>query len=148
MLPRHAGVVLACRRAAPHDVLATRNPARRLNPGRRRAASSIALLGTWPRSHSFFVREIRHVHVVRHSRDPLGDAAAPPIATYFVGGADEIPALVTALGGHLVHELSVDIKDGVRESSMVCAVLLAAEETEPLLDRLRGLASVVSAELA
>ncbi|MFJ7216122.1 hypothetical protein [Amycolatopsis sp. NPDC098790] len=69
------------------------------------------------------------------------------IATYFVGGADEIPALVSALGGHLVHELSVDIKDGVRESSMVCAVLLAAEETEPLLDRLRSLPSVVSAEL-
>ncbi|MEV7040568.1 hypothetical protein [Amycolatopsis sp. NPDC051061] len=70
------------------------------------------------------------------------------IATYFVGGAEEIPALVRALAGHLVHELSVDIKDGVRESSMVCAVLLATEETEPLLGRLRELASVVSAELA
>ncbi|MGK3204490.1 hypothetical protein [Amycolatopsis sp. MEPSY49] len=70
------------------------------------------------------------------------------IATYFVGGAEEIPALVGALGGHLVHELSVDIKDGVRESSMVCAVLLAAEEAEPLLERLRELPSVVSAELA
>ncbi|SFW70302.1 hypothetical protein [Amycolatopsis australiensis] len=70
------------------------------------------------------------------------------IATYFVGGAEQIPALVHALDGRPVHELSVDIKDGVRESSMVCAVLLAAEETEPLLDRLRGLPSVVSAELA
>ncbi|MEU4247116.1 hypothetical protein AB0F15_06875 [Amycolatopsis sp. NPDC026612] len=70
------------------------------------------------------------------------------IATYFVGGADEIPALVRALDGHLVHELSVDIKDGVRESSMVCAVLLATDETAPLLDRLRDLPSVVSAELA
>lgn len=70
------------------------------------------------------------------------------IATYFVGGAEEIPALVSALAGHLVHELSVDIKDGVRESSMVCAVLLAAEETEPLLARLRELTAVVSAELA
>ncbi|WP_329056055.1 hypothetical protein OG738_20795 [Amycolatopsis sp. NBC_01488] len=70
------------------------------------------------------------------------------IATYFVGGAEQIPALVSALAGHLVHELSVDIKDGVRESSMVCAVLLAAEETEPLLTRLRELPSVVSAELA
>ncbi|GLY34310.1 hypothetical protein Amsp01_003340 [Amycolatopsis sp. NBRC 101858] len=70
------------------------------------------------------------------------------IATYFVGGAEEIPALVGALDGHLVHELSVDIKDGVRESSMVCAVLLAAEDTEPLLGRLRELPSVVSAELA
>jgi hypothetical protein len=70
------------------------------------------------------------------------------IATYFVGGADRIPALVRALDGHLVHELSVDIKDGVRESSMVCAVLLAPEETDLLLDRLRALPSVVSAELA
>ena len=70
------------------------------------------------------------------------------IATYFVGGAEEIPALVGALDGHLVHELSVDVKDGVRESSMVCAVLLATEATEPLLDRLRELPSVVSAELA
>ncbi|WP_410673857.1 hypothetical protein [Amycolatopsis sp. cmx-4-68] len=70
------------------------------------------------------------------------------IATYFVGGAEEIPALVRALDGHLVHELSVDIKDGVRESSMVCAVLLAPAEIEPLLDRLRELPSVVSSEPA
>lgn len=70
------------------------------------------------------------------------------IATYFVGGADEIPALVRALDGHLVHELSVDIKDGVRESSMVCAVLLAGDAMEPLLARLRELPSVVSAEPA
>ncbi|WP_284743762.1 hypothetical protein [Amycolatopsis sp. RTGN1] len=70
------------------------------------------------------------------------------IATYFVGGAEEIPALVGALDGHLVHELSVDVRDGVRESGMVCAVLLAAEDTEPLLGRLRELPSVVSAELA
>ncbi|MEV6643675.1 hypothetical protein [Amycolatopsis sp. NPDC051371] len=70
------------------------------------------------------------------------------IATYFVGGAEQIPALVSALEGHLVHELSVDVKDGVRESGMVCAVLLAAEDTEPLLGRLRELPSVVSAELA
>ncbi|MET8853919.1 hypothetical protein [Amycolatopsis sp. NPDC004625] len=69
------------------------------------------------------------------------------IATYFVGGAEQIPALVGALEGHPVHELSVDIKDGVRESSMVCAVLLAADETETLLDRLRTLTPVVSAEL-
>ena len=69
------------------------------------------------------------------------------IATYVVGGTETIPALVGALEGRPVHELSVDVKDGVRESSMVCAVLLAAEETAPLLDRLRGLPSVVSAEL-
>ncbi|MET8998519.1 hypothetical protein [Amycolatopsis sp. NPDC004169] len=70
------------------------------------------------------------------------------IATYFVGGAEQVPALVSALEGRLVHELSVDIKDGVRESSMVCAVLLSGDETGPLLDSLRALPSVVSAELA
>ncbi|EOD69362.1 hypothetical protein [Amycolatopsis vancoresmycina] len=69
------------------------------------------------------------------------------IAAYFVGGAGEVPALVGALEGRRVHELSVDIKDGVRESSMVCAVLLATDETEALLDRLRTLPAVVSAEL-
>lgn len=69
------------------------------------------------------------------------------IATYFTGGAEQLPALVGALDGCLVHELSVDIKDGVRESSMACAVLLAGDQTGPLLERLRELPSVVSSEL-
>jgi hypothetical protein len=70
------------------------------------------------------------------------------IATYFTGGVDGIPHLVGTLADRRVHELSVDIRDGVRESSMHCSVLLPDEETEPLLDRLRRLPSVVSAELA
>lgn len=69
------------------------------------------------------------------------------IATYFVGGAEVLPTLVGALSGCLVHELSVDIRDGVRESSMACTLLLAGDETEPLLGRLRELSSVVSSEL-
>ncbi|MGY6652199.1 hypothetical protein ACXIZN_08485 [Amycolatopsis sp. TRM77291] len=68
------------------------------------------------------------------------------IATYFVGGVEQIPGLVEALGC-LVHDLSVDVRDGVRESTMTCAVLIDADEVEPLLDRLRGLSSVVSSEL-
>ncbi|WP_414940249.1 hypothetical protein [Amycolatopsis sp. cmx-11-51] len=68
------------------------------------------------------------------------------IATYFVGGVEQIPGLVDALGC-LVHELSVDVRDGVRESTMTCAVLLGEDEVEPLLDRLRSLPSVVSSEL-
>ncbi|HET6287419.1 MAG TPA: hypothetical protein VFG15_11795 [Amycolatopsis sp.] len=68
------------------------------------------------------------------------------IATYFVGGVDQIPGLVDALGC-LVHDLSVDVRDGVRESTMTCAVLIDAAEVEPLLERLRGLTSVVSSEL-
>ncbi len=71
------------------------------------------------------------------------------IATYFVGGIDKIPGLVDALAqrGHLVHDLSVDVRDGVTESSMVCAVLLAEGEVDNLLERLRLLPSVVSCEL-
>lgn len=67
------------------------------------------------------------------------------IATYFVGGVEQIPGLVEALGC-LVHDLSVDVRDGVRESTMTCAVLIDADEVEPLLERLRGLPSVVSSE--
>lgn len=70
------------------------------------------------------------------------------IATYFTGGIDQIPGLVEAQRGHRVHDLSVDVRDGVRESSMVCAVLVADGEIEPLLERLRELTAVVSAELA
>ncbi|OXM53061.1 hypothetical protein [Amycolatopsis alba] len=68
------------------------------------------------------------------------------IATYFVGGVEQIPGLVDALGC-LVHDLSVDVRDGVRESTMTCAVLIAADEVEPLLERLRTLRAVVSSEL-
>jgi hypothetical protein len=72
------------------------------------------------------------------------------IATYFVGGVEEVPALVAALAQHgrIVHELSVDIRDGVRESSMVCTVLLPGDEIEHLLARLRELPAIVSSELA
>lgn len=72
------------------------------------------------------------------------------IATYFLGGVGEIPALVAALParGCLVHELSVDIRDGVKESSMVCTIMLPEDGIEPLLAHLRGLDAVVSAELS
>ncbi|WP_033288649.1 hypothetical protein [Amycolatopsis jejuensis] len=72
------------------------------------------------------------------------------IATYFVGGIDQIPGLVSALTQHgrLVHELSVDVREGVREASMVCTVLVAPDALDGLLGCLRDLPSVVSAELA
>ncbi|MDT7805260.1 MAG: hypothetical protein QOI78_8693 [Actinomycetota bacterium] len=72
------------------------------------------------------------------------------IATYFTGGAEGIPALVGALSeqGRVIHELSVDVRDGVRESNLACAVLLPGDELDGLLDRLRALPSVVSAEPA
>ncbi|MCG3751035.1 MULTISPECIES: hypothetical protein [Amycolatopsis] len=72
------------------------------------------------------------------------------IATYFVGGIDQIPALVATLTQHgkLIHELSVDVREGVRESSMVSTVLVSPDALDALLDALRALSSVVSAELA
>ncbi|WP_020665114.1 hypothetical protein [Amycolatopsis benzoatilytica] len=71
------------------------------------------------------------------------------IATYFVGGIEQIPGLVAELAQHgKVHELSVDVREGVRESSLVCTVLVGAETLETLLAELRELESVVSAELA
>ncbi|WP_410661654.1 hypothetical protein [Amycolatopsis sp. lyj-112] len=69
------------------------------------------------------------------------------IATYFVGGVEQIPGLVDALAC-LVHELSVDVRDGVRESTMTCAVLVGEDSVDQLLERLRRLPSVVSSELA
>lgn len=72
------------------------------------------------------------------------------IAAYFLGGVSEIPAIVGALParGCLVHELSVGIRDGVKESSMACTVMLPADGVEPLLAHLRDLPAVVSAELS
>lgn len=70
------------------------------------------------------------------------------VATYFVGGVEEIPGLVGLLPQRgIVHELSVDIRDGVKESSMVCTIMLPGEEIELLLTRLRELPAVVSSEL-
>lgn len=72
------------------------------------------------------------------------------IATYFTGGLDTVADLVRTLEQqhHAVHELSVDIRDGVRESGMACTVLLPGEQVEALLESLRELPAVVSAELA
>ncbi|PXY22785.1 hypothetical protein [Prauserella muralis] len=71
------------------------------------------------------------------------------IATYFTGGVDGLLTLSATLqqGGCKVHDLAVDIHDGVAESSMVCTVLIADGGVEPLLERLRTLPAVVSSEL-
>ncbi|MPY80430.1 MAG: hypothetical protein GEV04_18625 [Actinophytocola sp.] len=71
------------------------------------------------------------------------------VATYFTGGTDGILPLVSALQqrGFKVHDLSVDIRDGVPESSMVCTVMVTNDDIDLLLDHLRDLPSVVSSEL-
>lgn len=71
------------------------------------------------------------------------------IATYFTGGIEGLATLSSTLRqpGYKVHDLSVDIHDGVRESNLVCTVMLPAADIDTLLDRLRDLPAVVSAEL-
>ncbi|MBK1783568.1 hypothetical protein [Prauserella cavernicola] len=68
------------------------------------------------------------------------------IATYFTGGVEGLSTLSAALheGGYQVHDLTVDIRDGVAESSVVCTILTA--DLDQLLDDLRELPTVVSAE--
>ncbi|GAA5120905.1 hypothetical protein [Haloechinothrix salitolerans] len=71
------------------------------------------------------------------------------IATYFTGGTNGVLTLVTALQqrGFTVHDMSVDIRDGVPESSMVCTVMVTSTDIDLLLEHLRDLPSVVSSEL-
>ena len=71
------------------------------------------------------------------------------IATHFTGGVDGVLTLTSTLRqqGCKVHELSVDVRDGVRESSMLCTVMMPTDDVESLLDLLRLLPSVVSSEL-
>ncbi len=71
------------------------------------------------------------------------------IATYFTGGTNGVLTLVSALQqrGFAVHDMSVDIRDGVPESSMVCTVMVTNDDITLLLDHLRDLSTVVSAEL-
>lgn len=87
---------------------------------------------------SFDIPAVRSLYLVRRR-----------IATYFTGGVEGILNLVFVLQqrGYKVHDLSVDVRDGVRESSMVCTVMVTNDDIDLLLERLRQLPSVVSAEL-
>lgn len=71
------------------------------------------------------------------------------IATHFTGGVEGMLNLADMLRerGYKVHDLSVDIRDGVRESSMVCTVMVTNNDVDQLLDQLRCLNPVVSSEL-
>ncbi|WP_199435324.1 hypothetical protein [Qaidamihabitans albus] len=71
------------------------------------------------------------------------------IATYFTGGVEGLLTLSSTLrqGDCKVHDLTVDIRDGVTESSMVCTIMATDMDIDPLLDRLRRLPPVTSSEL-
>ncbi len=84
-----------------------------------------------------------------------GATSRPPfpvrrrITVCFTGGVEGVLTLSAALhhGDHKVHDLTVDIRDGVAESSAVCTVMTAERDVDPLLERLRALSAVISAEL-
>lgn len=70
------------------------------------------------------------------------------ITTYFTGGVDGLLTVSATLqqAGCQVQDLSVDMHDGVAESSMVCTVMIADGGIDQLLGSLRGLPTVVSSE--
>lgn len=80
---------------------------------------------------------------------PLPFPVRRRIATYFTDGVDGMVNLAATLQqrGYAVHDLSVDIRDGVTESSMECTVMVGNDDVDGLLDGLRQLPSVVSSEL-
>lgn len=84
---------------------------------------------------------------IPHTRSPF--FVRRRIATHFTGGIEGIATLVAVLRHHdsKVHDLSVDVRDGVMESSMECTVMVTNDDVDLLLERLRALPSVVSSEL-
>lgn len=70
------------------------------------------------------------------------------ITAHVVGGLDGVVRVVTLLRGrrYRVRRLEVEIRDGVLESRVECTVMLAASSRDLLLERLRRLPTVVSAE--
>ncbi|GEL24310.1 hypothetical protein PSU4_32640 [Pseudonocardia sulfidoxydans NBRC 16205] len=87
----------------------------------------------------------------------LSDRAAAPAVTYpshrrvtayVAGGLDGVLRVVTMLRGrrYKVRDLSVEVCDGVVESVVSCTVALTADEAALLVERLRRMPAVVSAE--
>ena len=66
------------------------------------------------------------------------------------GGLDGVVRIATMLRGrrYRVRDLAVDVREGVVVSEVRATVVLTASETALLLERLRRLATVVSAEPA
>ncbi|MEV4314973.1 hypothetical protein [Actinocrispum sp. NPDC049592] len=77
-----------------------------------------------------------------------GYPAHRPITVYVTGGLREAlrVAMLLHSRNYRVRALSLDIREGVVESTVKCTVSLTMAETALLLARLRRLPSVVSAE--
>ena len=87
----------------------------------------------------------------------LSDRPATPAVTYpshrrvtayVTGGLDGVLRVVTMLRGrgYKVRDLSVEVCDGVVESAVSCTVALTAAEATLLVERLRRMPAVVSAD--
>ncbi|MFC4948761.1 hypothetical protein [Pseudonocardia sp. GCM10023141] len=72
------------------------------------------------------------------------------ITTHVHDGLDGVLRVVTLLRGrrYRVRDLAVNVQEGVVASHVSCTVLLGADEHRLLVDRLRRMPSVVSAECA
>ena len=72
------------------------------------------------------------------------------VTAHVTDGLDGVLRVVTVLRGrrYRIRDLSVDVRDGVVESRVRCTLVLPAGELDLLLERLRRLPTVVSAENA
>lgn len=70
------------------------------------------------------------------------------ITAHVVGGLDGVLRVVTLLRGrrYRVRRLEIEVADSVLETRVECTVMLAASGSDLLLERLRRLPTVVSAE--
>jgi hypothetical protein len=70
------------------------------------------------------------------------------VTAYVGGGLDGALRVVAMLRGRMyrVHDLSVDVRDGVVESPVSATVSLTAAEADLLVERLRRMPVVVSAD--
>lgn len=84
-----------------------------------------------------------------HARDAGAELPVPrAIAVQVTGGLDGALRVATMLRGrgYRVRDLSVDVREGLVESRVACTVALTVAETALLLERLRRLPTVVTAD--
>lgn len=86
-----------------------------------------------------------------HADEDVRTTAFPAHRTVIVlvtGGLDGVVRIATVLRGrrYRVRELAVDVREGVVVSEIRATVVLTASETDLLLERLRRLPAVVSAD--
>jgi hypothetical protein len=72
------------------------------------------------------------------------------VTAHVTDGLDGVLRVVTVLRGrrYRIRDLAVDVRDGVVESRVRCTLVLPAAELDLLLERLRRLPAVMSAENA